>query len=133
MRRLFVSCIAKRCGEGFSPDRVWLQPGGDYDGDGKDDLNDALPFDRDNNSVPDRLQPTDRAQSVVPFGRRVLVSDYGGNKVAIVAADGQIEWSVPAEKPQDVWMLANGNVLFSHLRGAREVNMDTRRHGIHQS
>ncbi len=116
--------VLQRCGEGFPPDRVWLQPGGDYDGDGKDDLNDALPFDRDNNSVPDRLQPPDRAQSVVPFGRRVLVSDYGGNKVAIVAADGQIEWSVPAEKPQDVWMLANGNVLFSHLRGAREVNMD---------
>ncbi len=59
-----------------------------------------------------------------PFGRRVLVSDYGGNKVAIIAADGRVEWEHPAEKPQDVWMLANGNVLFSHARGAREVTLD---------
>ncbi len=54
--------VLQLCGEGFPPDRLWLQPGGDYDGDGQDDLNDALPFDRDNNSVPDRLQPPDVAQ-----------------------------------------------------------------------
>ena len=58
---------------------------------------------------------------VSPFGRRVLVSDYGGDKIAIVAADGRVEWEHPAEKPQDVWMLPGGNILFSHLRGAREV------------
>jgi hypothetical protein len=52
------------------------------------------------------------------------VSDYGGDKVAVVGADGEIEWQFPADKPQDVWMLANGNVLFSHLRGAREVTME---------
>ncbi|GAA5143718.1 hypothetical protein GCM10023213_32230 [Prosthecobacter algae] len=62
--------------------------------------------------------------SVPPFGRRVLVSDYGGDKIAIIAADGRVEWEHPAEKPQDVWMLANGNILFSHLRGAREVTME---------
>jgi hypothetical protein len=61
-----------------------------------------------------------------PFGRRVLVSDYSGNQVAIVAADGRVEWAFPAEKPQDVWMLKNGNVLFSHVRGAREVTPDKR-------
>ena len=93
--------VLQLCKEAFPPDDVWLLPGGDDDGDGKDDLNDALPFDRDNNSVPDRLQPPNLAHSVVPFGRRVLVSDYGGNKVAIIAEDGRIEWSVPAEKPQD--------------------------------
>jgi len=64
------------------------------------------------------------APHVAPFGRRLLVSDYGGNKVAIIAADGRVEWEHPAEKPQDVWMLANGNILFSHLRGAREVTLD---------
>jgi len=31
----------------------WLQP----DGDGLKDYNNPLPFDRDNNNVPDRLQP----------------------------------------------------------------------------
>jgi hypothetical protein len=64
------------------------------------------------------------ARPVPSYGRRVLLSDYGGNKIAIVSADGQVEWEHPAEKPQDVWMLANGNVLFSHLRGAREVRPD---------
>jgi len=64
------------------------------------------------------------APHVTPFGRRMLVSDYGGRKVAIIAADGRVEWEHPAEKPQDVWMLANGNILFSHLRGAREVTLE---------
>ena len=59
--------------------------------------------------------------AVPPFGRRVLVSDYGGDTIAIVAADGRVEWEHPAEKPQDVWMLSDGNILFSHVRGAREV------------
>lgn len=49
--------VLQLCDEGLPPDREWLQFGGDHDGDGKVDLNDALPFDRDNNSVPDRLQP----------------------------------------------------------------------------
>ena len=51
--------VLQQRGEAFPPDQEWLQAGGDQDGDGKDDLNDALPFDRDNNSVPDRLQPPD--------------------------------------------------------------------------
>jgi hypothetical protein len=59
-----------------------------------------------------------------PFGRRLLVSDYVGNKVSIVAADGRVEWSTPAERPQDSWLLPNGNVLFSHVKGAKEVKPD---------
>jgi hypothetical protein len=59
-----------------------------------------------------------------PFGRRLLVSDYVGNKVAIVAADGRIEWQTAAERPQDSWMLPNGNVLFSQLHGVKEVRPD---------
>lgn len=68
---------------------------------------------------------SDRAATADPasFGRRVLLSDYGGNKIAIVAADGRTEWEHAAVKPQDVWQLANGNVLFSHLRGAQEVTL----------
>jgi hypothetical protein len=103
---------------------TWCQPGGDDDGDGRKDLDDPLPFDRDNNNVPDRLQPPVLAQTTQSFGRRVLVSDYGGDKVAIIAADGRVEWEHSAIKPQDVWMLANGHILFSHLHGAREVTME---------
>ena len=101
----------------------WLQPGGDNDGDGRKDYEDALPFDRDNDSIPDQLQPPVLVRAATHFGRRALVSDYGGDKVAIIGAEGEIEWQFPAVKPQDVWMLKNGNVLFSHIRGAREVTM----------
>ncbi|MEI6712386.1 MAG: FAD-dependent oxidoreductase [Verrucomicrobiota bacterium] len=110
-------------GEWFPSRGQWLQPGGDDDGDGRKDYDDPLPFDRDNNNIPDRLQAPILAGAGNPFGRRVLVSDYGGDKVAIVSAEGRVEWQYPASKPQDVWMLANGNVLFSHLRGACEVTL----------
>jgi len=116
--------VLQQRGEWLPGDKSWLQRGGDDDGDGIRDYEDPLPFDRDNNNIPDRLQAPSLKQGGVAFGRRVLVSDYGGDKVAIVAADGRVEWSYPAQKPQDVWMLANGNVLFSHLRGAREVGPD---------
>ncbi len=110
-------------GEWLPPSGAWLQNGGDDDGDGRKDYEDPLPLDRDNNNIPDRLEPPVSLKKVAPFGRRVLVSDYGGDKVAIVSAEGDVEWQYPAIKPQDVWMLANGNVLFSHLRGAREVTL----------
>ncbi len=48
--------VLQQRGEAFPADKIWLQPGGDHDGDGRNDYHDALPFDRDNNSVPDRLQ-----------------------------------------------------------------------------
>jgi hypothetical protein len=122
----FLYRVLQQRGEWFPEEGKWLKPGGDDDRDGRDDYNDPLPFDRDNNNVPDRLEPPSRPQVAAPFGRRILVSDYGGNRIAIVAADGTIEWTFPAELPQDVWMLKNGNILFSHVRGAREVTPDKR-------
>ncbi len=42
---------------------------------------------------------------------RVLACDKG--KVAIVNANGQVEWEYgPVGECHDVWMLANGNVLL---------------------
>lgn len=120
----FLYRLLQEGGERLPEGGSWLRPGGDDDGDGRGDYDDPLPFDRDNNSVPDRLQPPLSSAQAKPFGRRVLVADFSGDKVAIVAADGTVEWQFPAEKPQDVWMLKNGNVLFSHLRGAREVTMN---------
>lgn len=61
--------------------------------------------------------------SAEPIKHRFLCSDYSGGKVCIVGADGKIEWEFPAKIPQDCWMLPNGNVLFSHGGGAKEVTM----------
>lgn len=46
-----------QAGEAFPENLTWLKTVGDEDGDGKADNADMLPFDRDNNSVLDRLQP----------------------------------------------------------------------------
>ncbi len=44
-------------GEWFPASAKWLQPNHDDDRDGRQDYVDPLPFDHDNNNVPDRLQP----------------------------------------------------------------------------
>ena len=36
----------------------WLRPNHDDDGDGREDLNDPLPFDQDNDNISDRLEPS---------------------------------------------------------------------------
>ena len=54
-----------------------------------------------------------------------LIADYGGNRVCIIGKDGTVNWEVKAARPQDVWMLANGNVLFSHLKIVKEVKLQT--------
>ncbi|HUR46041.1 MAG TPA: hypothetical protein VMZ27_09225 [Candidatus Saccharimonadales bacterium] len=59
-----------------------------------------------------------------PAKHRFLCCDYQGNKVAIVAPDGKIEWEFAAQTPQDCWMLPNGNVLFCYTRGAKEVTLE---------
>lgn len=53
---------------------------------------------------------------------RFLCCDYQGNKVAIIAADGSVEWEFPVQTPQDCWMLSNGNVLVCYRNGAQEVS-----------
>src|SRR5947209_5497741 len=55
---------------------------------------------------------------------RFLCCDYQGNKVAIVAADGSVEWEFAAQTPQDCWLLPNGNVLFCYRNGAKEVSRE---------
>ncbi len=57
-------------------------------------------------------------------GPRFLCCDYNGGHVSIVAADGSIEWQVDAMKPQDCWLLPNGNVLFAYVGGAKEMTKD---------
>ena len=64
------------------------------------------------------VQPGD---PVLTLGKALAVCDYGRNKVCLVDEKGKITWQFPARRPQDVWVLPNGNILFSHLRGATEV------------
>jgi hypothetical protein len=52
---------------------------------------------------------------------RFLCTDSNGGKVAVVAADGAIEWEFACEHPQDCWALPNGNYLFCHAHGAIEM------------
>ena len=53
-----------------------------------------------------------------------LCTDSYGNKVALVAADGAIEWEFACQHPQDCWVLPNGNFLFCHAHGALELTRD---------
>lgn len=73
--------------------------------------------------LPLLLPLVTRAADPVPVKHRFLCADYVGNKVAIIAADGSVEWEIPAVTPQDCWMLPNGNVLYCESAGPREVTM----------
>lgn len=55
-----------------------------------------------------------------------VCSDNGLNKVCIVNAEGRITWEMPAVKAHDVWLLPNGNLLFAHRLGAKEVVIKTK-------
>ena len=50
-----------------------------------------------------------------------LCTDSNGGKVAVVAADGTVEWEFSCQHPQDCWALPNGNFLFCHSGGALEL------------
>jgi hypothetical protein len=60
------------------------------------------------------------AQAAHPF----LCTDSVGGKVAVVSADGKVEWEYACTHPQDCWALPNGNFLFCHVHGAIEMSRD---------
>lgn len=76
-------------------------------------------------AAPNR-KPVDLSKTPARWtlNRPVLLADYGGNMIYKLGADGEIQWSHPAQRPQDVWMLPSGNILFSHVKGATEVTPD---------
>lgn len=57
-------------------------------------------------------------------GHLFACTDYSGGKVFIVNADGQIEWEYRAKNCNDLWVLANGNLLFNTGHGVKEVTRD---------
>ncbi len=71
----------------------------------------------------DRVQNGNRR---LTLGKAFACADYGGNKICLVNDRGQITWQYPAIGPQDVWVLGNGHILFSHVKGAMEVTRDKR-------
>lgn len=52
----FLWRVILQRGEWFPKKATWLQPDADEDGDGVKNLEDAMPFDADNNRVPDRVE-----------------------------------------------------------------------------
>jgi len=54
-------------------------------------------------------------------GRSIACADYTAGKAFILSADGKIEWEQPAPHCNDLWVLGNGNVLFSTGHGVKEV------------
>ena len=69
-------------------------------------------------------EPNDGDETRMTLGKPFACADYGGNKICLVDARGKITWQHPAEKPQDVWVLPGGNILFSHVKGATEVTRE---------
>ena len=58
------------------------------------------------------------------LGKPFACSDYGGGKVCLVDADGKITWQIAAAGAQDAWVLPNGNILFCHVLGVKEVTRE---------
>ncbi len=57
-------------------------------------------------------------------GHRFAGADYVSGKVFIVAANGQVEWEYPAASCNDLWVLPNGNLLFTTGHGVKEITRE---------
>ena len=57
-------------------------------------------------------------------GHEFACTDYTGGKVFIVGANGKVEWEYPAATCNDVWALANGNLLFNDGKSVKEVSRE---------
>ena len=57
-------------------------------------------------------------------GHHFAATDYTGQKVFIVSAEGAVEWEYETGHCNDLWVLPNGNLLFNTGNGAREVTRE---------
>jgi hypothetical protein len=69
-------------------------------------------------------ESSDDAPRRLTLGRAFACCDYGGRKIALVDAEGKITWQYPATGAQDIWVLPSGNILFSHVKGAKEITRE---------
>lgn len=71
------------------------------------------------NAYPDLVPLAERK----PLPKRYACTDYSGGRV-MVYEDETLVWEHPAPLSNDVWMLPNGNVLFTTGKGVMEMTMD---------
>jgi len=73
-------------------------------------------------------EPAKKVEQVMrmTLGRPIALADSGKNLIHILDSKGSVLWQYRAERPRDVWVLPNGNVLFTHRRGVKEVTQDKR-------
>jgi hypothetical protein len=67
-------------------------------------------------SAPASLQQTN--------GHPFVCGDYSQGKIFVVGVDGKVQWEYPAPSCNDLWVLPNGNLLFSTGHGVKEVTRD---------
>ncbi len=61
-----------------------------------------------------------------PVEHGFACADYIQGKVFVVSAQGEVQWEYPAPNSNDVWVLPNGNLLFSAGRAVKEVTREKR-------
>jgi len=54
-------------------------------------------------------------------GKWLACADYTQGKVCLVGPDGTVRFEAPAPSCDEIWALANGNLLFSTGHGVREL------------
>ncbi len=59
-------------------------------------------------------------------GHPFACTDYVQGKVFLVSAEGKVQWEYPAPQCDDLWVLPNGNLLFTSGHGVKEVTRDKR-------
>ena len=57
-------------------------------------------------------------------GHPFACGDYSQGKIFLVGADGKVQWEYPAPSCNELWVLPNGNLLFSTGHGVKEVTRD---------
>jgi hypothetical protein len=83
-----------------------------------------------NAAVAGKPAPKASKEPVLTLGKGFACTDYDGNKVCLVDEKGKITWQMPARRPQDVWLLPNGSILFTHVKGVKEVTPDKKVVGV---
>ena len=68
------------------------------------------------------LMPAQEDAARPGTGHRFACCDHTQGRVFIVSGSGRIEWDHPAPACNDLWVLADGNVLFDTGHGVEEVD-----------
>lgn len=69
-------------------------------------------------------EPPPAAPIQTGSGHRFACADYTQGKVFLVSPEGKVEWAYPAQSCDELWVLPNGNLLFTTGHGVREVTRD---------